>query len=94
MTMIWEAMLAEPRWIAIIGLVLDAVGAVLVAWTAWARVKMTATWEEFSDEAVTPLKHRRRMVVWGGTLLVVGFGLQAIAALMQMGHKPPGLWTI
>jgi hypothetical protein len=25
----------EPQWIAIIGLVLDAVGAVLVAWTAW-----------------------------------------------------------
>ena len=38
MTTIWETMLAEPRWIAIIGLVLDAIGAVLVAWTAWARV--------------------------------------------------------
>ena len=34
MTTIWETMLAEPRWFAITGLGLDAVGAVLVAMTA------------------------------------------------------------
>ena len=41
MTAIWEAMLAEPRWFAITGLVLDAVCAVLVAFTAWLRVEMS-----------------------------------------------------
>ena len=93
MTTIWETILAEPRWIAIIGLVLDAVGAVLVAFTAWARMKLPELYGA-TAEADQTLRPRRRMVVWGAALLVVGFILQGVAAWMQMGHKPPGQWTI
>ena len=97
MITIWETMLTEPRWIAIIGLVLDAIGAVLVAITAWLRISGVAVLGNGGPnvhEEHSGLAKRRWLVVVGALLLVVGFIMQAVAAWMQMGHKPPGQWTI
>ncbi len=98
MITIWEAMLAEPRWIAIIGLVLDAVGAVLVAFTAWLRISAVSYIGYGGgpniEEERSGLINRRRLVVVGAFLLVAGFILQGIAAWLQMGRGHPGYWTI
>lgn len=94
MTALWATMLAEPRWLVIVGLGFDAIGAVLVAWIAWARIAMPTTIDEIAPPGDPTLRLRCRMVVCGGALLVTGFGLQAIAAMMQMGQGHPGYWTI
>lgn len=84
-----------PRWIAIIGLVLDAVGAVLIAVTALARVKSDLYFGPGGGyEQDRPLARRRLMVGIGAFLLVGGFAMQGVAAWMQIGHKHPGQWTI
>lgn len=98
MTALWAAVLAEPRWLVIIGLGFDAIGAVLVAITAWLRISAVA----YLGDGAGPNVHeepaglvKRRWLVFGGaSLLVFGFSLQGIAAWLQMGPGHPGYWTI
>ena len=110
MTALWATVLAEPRWLVIVGLAFDAIGAVLVAITAWLRIGGVAYLGEGTGRQPGPLAMdpraavvheepaglvKRRWLVFGGaSLLVVGFSLQGIAAMMQMGRGHPGYWTI
>ena len=87
----------EPRQLANVGLVLDMIGAVLVAFTAWLRLKIPGragtnvkgiteeiTWVPPADEPLRPLRVRRSFVILGGALLVIGFYFQIHANQLQM----------
>ncbi len=83
----------EPRQIANVGLALDMIGAVMIAYTAWFRLKIPSrTGMDFGDfthvpaaeEAPRPLRVRQGFVVLGGLLLVIGFGFQIYANHLQM----------
>ena len=71
-----EQLLAEPRWLAIVGLGLDLVGAILVAGTAWFRVATISAYGGPGGEPEEMLKKRRWFVLIGGFLLASGFALQ------------------
>ena len=82
----------EPRQLANVGLFLDMIGAVLVAATAWLRLKTPGrtgvdvdgfTYVPGADEAPRPLWVRRGFVVLGGLLLVIGFAFQIRANDLQ-----------
>ena len=95
MTALWAMVLAEPRCLIIVGLALDVIGAVLVAFTAWARVSAVLGFDtDKSTEMPKDVYRRRLMVIVGAGFLVVGFVLQGIAAWLQMGRGHPGYWTI
>ena len=83
----------EPRQLANVGLILDMIGAVMVAYTAWLRLKIPSrsgvdvdgfTFVPAADEAPRPLWVRRGFVVVGGALLVIGFYFQIYANQLQM----------
>ena len=67
----------------IVGLGLDIVGALLIAFTAWLRISMNMTWDD-PNEPKEGLRVRRRLVILGGLLLTVGFGLQIWGTWLQM----------
>ena len=85
---------AEPRGLANAGLVLDMIGAVLIAATAWMRLKIPGkagvtmaggiTFTGANKEVRRTLWWRRALVVIGGILLVVGFYFQIHANQLQM----------
>ena len=88
-------MLAEPRWLIIIGLGLDIAGAVLIAITALSRVKSDLYFGPGGgQEQDRPLARRRWMVGIGGFLLVGGFAMQGVATAMQISQAPVEQWTI
>ncbi len=83
----------EPRQLANVGLVLDMIGAVMVAFTAWLRLKIPSRsgvdvggipYVPATDEDPRPLWVRRGFVVVGGALLVIGFYFQIYANQLQM----------
>ncbi len=83
----------EPRQIANVGLALDMIGAVMIAYTAWFRLKIPSrTGMDFggfthvpaAEEVPRSLLVRRGFVILGGLLLVIGFGLQIYANCLQM----------
>ncbi len=93
MDALWAEMMAEPRWLAIVGLFLDMIGAVLVAGTAWFRMTTYLPYAGRATDAAKagpvteeygPLWRRRGFVIVGGLLLVIGFGLQIWATRLQM----------
>lgn len=81
---LWSAVQAEPRWLAIIGLGIDAVGGVMVALVAWMRVTVGVYWGGPGQEPSGALRRRRAVVVVGGSLLALGFGLQMWATYLQI----------
>ena len=83
----------EPRQLANFGLFLDMIGAGMIAYTAWFRLKIPSrtgmTFGDFTrvpaaEEARRPLLVRRGLVILGGFLLVIGFGFQMYANHLQM----------
>ena len=70
---LWQQLIAEPRWLTIIGLALDLVGGALIALTAWFRLKVSVSplgaqigVSEDASEPTSGLRWRRRIVVIGG----------------------------
>ncbi len=92
----WHQVLAEPRWLIIAGLGLDMVGGVLVALTAWSRVRVSISPISApmggapmgvigtGSEPGSGLKWRRRSVVAGAALLALGFAMQIWGTWLQM----------
>ena len=81
---LWAALMAEPKWWAIIGLGLDLVGGVLVAFTAWFRVSVEVPWSSDGVEPAESLKVRQRMVLSGAGALSAGFGIQIWSTALQI----------
>ena len=80
----WEVLIAEPRWLAIMGLGMDLAGGALVATTAWFRIKTASTYGGPGGEPEEVLRLRRSFVYVGGSLLTLGFGLQIWATWLQI----------
>ena len=80
----WEAAVLEPKWLIIVGLGLDFIGAVLVAWAVWLRVKTSREWATVVEESPHALRQRRTLVLLGGSLLAGGFGLQMYGTWLQV----------
>ena len=83
----------EPRQLANVGLALDMIGAGMIAYTAWLRLKFPSTtgmdaggitFVLAADEAPRPLWVRRGFVVVGGLCLIIGFAFQIYANHLQM----------
>ena len=81
---IWDLVMAEPKYLAIIGLGFDLVGGVLVAMTAWFRVQLSVAFGGPATESARELWWRRSAVVTGGFFLSTGFGLQIVATWLQI----------
>ncbi len=87
----WYQVLAEPKLLIIVGLGLDVIGAWMVALTAWSRVHVHVSpvgavigVTGYGSEPASGLKWRRRGVVAGGALLMLGFGCQIWGTWLQM----------
>jgi len=80
----WELLAQEPRWLTIVGLGLDLVGGVLVAGTAWFRLKVSVAYGGPGMEPAGSLRWRRGFVVVGGVALAAGFALQMYGTWLQI----------
>ena len=81
---LWQQITSEPLYLAIIGLVFDLVGAVLVAWTVWFRAESAVGWGEAKEEWVAVFYRRRWAMVIGGGFLAEGFFLQGLSTWLQI----------
>ncbi len=88
---IWEQVFIEPRWLTIFGLFMDLIGGVLIAFTAWFRLRLAVDPLAFqmgvtgsAEESERTLRWRRCAVVGGGTLLSAGFALQMVSTWLQI----------
>ena len=81
---LWAVTMAEPKWWAIIGLGLDLIGGVLVALTAWMRVKVAVAYGGPGEEPLSTLRKRKWTVGFGAVFLTVGFLLQMWSTRLQI----------
>lgn len=84
---VWDQLMLEPRWFAIIGLGMDLIGGATIASAAWLRLRLAVDpiaigvgVTGIAEEAVWAWRWRRRAVIDGGILLSAGFLLQMYSA--------------
>ena len=82
---LWCAALAEPKWLSVFGLGLDAIGAFLLAYIAWFRISVRAVRGGQAKEPDQAVRPRRNVLCVGAVFLVVGFAMQIA------GNWPGGL---